>query len=277
MGIKTLKELDIPLLPENAQKVLTLLADPNVSVEKVRRLVAYDGPLAAKILNIANFDFFGGSRVPPTLSDSIMRLGLNAVRNIVVASSVKGLFKRLGPGEQTIWRMMMGSAIAASIIARNTKLSDTEDAFIGGLLHDAGLVAVINSYPEVYQNIVSRAAQEGRSVADVCSDELGFSHRSAGAMMVKRWGFPDALESLIFNFDDAEIIVKERYLYNLVSIITLADKMCAKAGIVESASGQNNAWAGYGTLDETLGLDESDMNRILENVMVAFSRGLPLY
>lgn len=273
MRTKALKELELPLLPENAQKVLSLLADPNVSVEKVRRLVAYDGPLAAKILNIANFDFFGGSRVPPTLSDSIMRLGLNAVRNIVVASSVKGLFKRLGQGEQIIWRMMMGSAIASSIIARNTKLSDTEDAFIGGLLHDVGLVAVINNYPEAYQNIADKAANGGRSVAEACADEFGFTHREVGAILVKRWGFPDAFESLIRSFEDTEIILKERYILNLVSIITLADRMCIKAGIVKS----DNAGAAFGTLGETLGLDESDISRILENIKVAFSRGLPLY
>lgn len=275
MRTNALKELELPLLPENAQKVLSLLADPNVSVEKVRRLIAYDGPLAAKILNIANFDFFGGSRVPPTLSDSIMRLGLNAVRNIVVASSVKGLFKRLGKDEQGIWRMMMGSAIASSIIARNTKLSDTEDAFIGGLLHDVGLVAVINNFPESYQNIAVRVADEGRSIAEACADELGFTHREAGAMMVKRWGFPDIFESLISCFEDTEIMLKERYIHNLVSIITLADRMCIKAGIVASEHAESRA--GFGTLGEILGMDESDMNKILENVKVAFSRGLPLY
>lgn len=270
-----LKELELPLLPENAQKVLTLLADPNVSVEKVRRLIAYDGPLAAKILNIANFDFFGGSKVPPTLSDSILRLGLNAVRNIVVASSVKGLFKRLGQAEQSIWRNMMASAIASSIIARNTKLSDTENAFIGGLLHDVGLVAVVNNFPESYRNIVDGVVKESRPIAQACADELGFTHREAGARMVKKWGFPESFESLIRCFDDTEIILRERYLHNLVSIITLADRMCIKAGIM--GSDYAGAGAVFGTLGETLGLDESDINRILENVKVAFSRGLPLY
>lgn len=275
MRVNALKELELPLLPENAQKVLSLLADPNVSVEKVRKLIAYDGPLAAKVLNIANFDFFGGSRVPPTLSDSILRLGFNAVRNIVVASSVNGLFKRLGAGEQAIWRMMMACAIASSIIARNTKLSDTEDAFIGGLLHDVGLVAVINNYPDAYQKIADMVSNEGRSYVEASEEVLGFSHRAAGAAMVKRWGFPDAFESLIRCFNDTDVILKERYLYNLVSIITLADKMCIKAAIVNSNHAE--ASAAFGTLGETLGIDESDMNRILENIKVAFSRGLPLY
>lgn len=275
MKTEAMEELELPLLPDNAQKVLSMLADSDVSVEKVRKLIACDGSLAAKILNIANFDFFGGSRVPPTLADSIMRLGLNAVRNIVVAASIKGLFKRLSLGEHIIWRMMMGSAIASSIIARNTKLSDTEDAFIAGLLHDVGLVAVINAYPQAYQKISDRVANEGRSIAEACSEELGFTHREVGALMVRRWGFPDVLVSLIRDFDDPEVVVKQRYIYNLVSIVNLADKMCVKTGIVASALAAEGV--AFGTLGETLGINDAEINKILVNVDVAFNRGLPLY
>lgn len=275
LSVETLKGLELPPLPDNAQRVLTLLSDPDVSVEKVRRLISGDGPLAAKILNIANYDFFGAQKTPPTLSDAIIRLGFNAVRNIVVAASLKELFKDLGHDEQFIWRRMMGSAIASSIIARHTKFSDPEDAFIGGLLHDAGMVAIINSFPKAYRSIVDMASDSGCAFTEACERELGFNHREAGAVMVKKWGFPDTFESLIRNFDDNEALIKERYIYSLVSIISLADRICDKLGIGRrEASGADFS---FGTLSETLGIDEQGMDRILENVKVAFNRGFFLY
>lgn len=267
--------MELPPLPDNAQKVLTLLSDPDVSVEKVRRLISGDGPIAAKILNIANYDFFGGQKTPPTLSDAIIRLGLNAVRNIVVAASLKELFNNLGHDEQSIWRRMIGSAIASSIIARHTKFGDPEDAFIGGLLHDAGEVAIINSFPKAYRSIVEMASDGRLTFAEACERKLGFNHREAGAVMVKRWGFPDAFESLIRNFDDHEALTKERYIYSLISIIALADRICDKLDIGRRETRGTDF--SFGTLFETLGIDEQGMDRILENVKVAFSREFPLY
>ncbi|MBI5561950.1 MAG: HDOD domain-containing protein [Deltaproteobacteria bacterium] len=275
MSNDALDGMELPALPDNARKVLSLLFGPDVSVEKVKRLISCDGPLAAKILNIANYDFYGGGLTPPTLSDAIMRLGFNAVRNIVVAASIKGLFKRLGDDEQAIWRGMMGSAIASSIIARHTKLSDVEDAFIGGLLHDAGSAAIVNGFPDAYRRTLDRARKEGISFSDACKEEFGFTHREVGAAMVRRWGFPDVFESLILYFDDPEIILKERYIYNLVSIVALADRMCLRLGI--SAPMRAGADVTFGTLGETLGIDDNGIARILENVKVAFDRGLPLY
>src|SRR4030066_2591637 len=77
-----IKAAELPVLPVTAQKVLGLMSDPDVSIEKLKRLVGADPGLATKILKIANSAFYGGNRNIENLNQAILRLGLNSVRSL---------------------------------------------------------------------------------------------------------------------------------------------------------------------------------------------------
>src|SRR3990172_1015057 len=251
------RTLELPVLPATTQKVLGLMSDPDVSIEKVKRLVSTDPALTAKILKVANSAFYGSYRNIQNLSQAILRLGLNAVRNIVVATSMKNVYKKFGLAEKLIWEQMIGSALAASVIARHTRTVDPEDAFIGGLLHDIGKVVVNNEYPEkVYNDQVSFETAE--------RDIFEFTQREVGAFVVKKWGFPENLELLIKFFDDNEALARDKQLSHLVAIITLSDRMCQKFGMGWRKAGASEV--SFGNLPEILGLDEAVMPELTESV-----------
>ncbi|MBI5969909.1 MAG: HDOD domain-containing protein [Deltaproteobacteria bacterium] len=273
----------LPSLPEKAQRVLSLLSDTDVSVEKLRRLIAADAALASKILNIANFDFYGGGKTMPDLTHAIMRLGFNAVRNIVVATSLRAVFKRFGRDEELLWTAMMGCAIASSIIARHTKLVDPEDAFIGGLLHDVGMVYLINEAPALYGRLQrgDTPIQIAEARNNPIADDGGippFNQRNAGAGIVKKWGFPETLAALLKKFDNPDEFINERYMYNLVTVITFADMICLTLGI----GGRGIPSSGVmpptmKNLSDSLGIAEKGFKKLVENVHEAFSQGIKLY
>ncbi len=295
----------IPPLPEKAQKVLALLSDTDVSVEKLRRLIAADAALSSKILNIANFDFYGAVKTMPNLNHAIMRLGFNAVRNIVVATSIKDVFKRFGRDEELLWTAMMGSAIASSIIARHTKLVDPEDAFIGGLLHDVGKVYLLNEAPALYMRAIKTAEtrhipfdaavnlETGKGGITTGGGMTPFNHRQTGAMIVKKWGFPETLASMLKKFDNTDELAGERYIYNLVTVITFADLICLALGIGSSGEGVIPPSGGalprrsvegvisalpeMRNLSDSLGVDEKGFKKLAENIHAAFSQGIKLY
>lgn len=269
------RTLELPVLPATTQKVLGLMSDPDVSIEKVKRLVSTDPGLTAKILKVANSAFYGSYRNIQNLSQAILRLGLNAVRNIVVATSMKNVYKKFGLAEKLIWEQMLGAALAASVIARHTRVVDPEDAFIGGLLHDIGKVVVNNEYPEKFAKVIERVYNEQVSFEVAEKDLFDFSQRDVGAFVVKKWGFPENLELLIKFFDDKEALSRDKQLSHLVAIITLADRMCQKFGMGwRKAGGQE---VSFGNLPEALGLDEAIIPEISESVKAAFEQGVELY
>lgn len=269
------RTLELPVLPATTQKVLGLMSDPDVSIEKIKRLVSTDPGLTAKILKVANSAFYGSYRNIQNLSQAILRLGLNAVRNIVVATSMKNVYKKFGLTEKLIWEQMIGSALAASVIARQTRLVDPEDAFIGGLLHDIGKVVLNNEYPDKFAKIMERVYNDQVSFETAEKEVFEFSQREVGAIVVKKWGFPENLEFLIKFLDDQEALSRDRQLMQLASIITLSDRMCQKFGMGWRKAGTSEV--SFGNLPEVLGLSEEVMPELVENVKLAFTQGAEIY
>lgn len=269
------RTLELPVLPVTTQKVLGLMSDPDVSIEKIKRLVSTDPGLTAKILKVANSAFYGSYRNIQNLSQAILRLGLNAVRNIVVATSMKNVYKRFGLTEKLIWEQMIGSALAAAVIARHTRAVDPEDAFIGALLHDIGKVVLNNEYPEKFAKIMERVYNDQITFEAAEKEVFEFTQREVGAIVVKKWGFPENLEFLIKFFDDQEALSKDKQLTQLASIIALSDRMCQKFGMGWRKNGADEI--SFGNLPEVLGIADEDFAELTENIKEAFAQGAELY
>lgn len=275
LNMLEIKAAELPVLPITAQKVLALMCDPDVSIEKLKRLIVGDPGLATKILMIANSAFYGGNRNIQNLNQAILRLGLNSVRSIVVATSMKNAYKSFGLTEKLLWEQLIGSAMAASTIAKQTRYTDAEDAFIGGLLHDVGKVVLNNEYPEVFSRIMERVYNDSLSFDVVEREEFGFSQRKIGASVVKKWGFPESLELLLLNYDNNEYLGSNQDFNNLVSVIRLADKMCQKIGMGWRKPGGDEV--SYDGLPEEMGLNKEALDSLYDNVKIVLEDSASLY
>lgn len=270
-----LKAMDIPVLPVTAQRVLSLMSDPDVSIEKIKRLVSTDAGLATKILKVANSAFYGGYRNIENLSQAILRLGLNSVRNIVIAASMKNVYKNFGLTEKLLWEQTIGSAMASNIISRRTRISDPEDAFIAGLLHDVGKVVLNNEYPRQFAQVMEKVYNDAVPYSAAEREVFEFSQREIGARVVRKWGFPERIELLLRRFDNYDTILNERWMYELVTVVTTADRICQKFGIGWRRA--YNEEVDFGNLPDVLGLDLADFNMVSQEVEKGLKTGIELY
>lgn len=270
-----IKALELPVLPVTAQKVLSLMSDPDISIEKLKRLVATDPALVTKILKVANSAFYGGNRSIQNLNQAILRLGLNAVRSIVVATSMKNVYVRFSLVEKLLWEQLIGSALASGVIAKQARFVDPEDAFIGALLHDIGKVVLNNEYPNIFARVMERVYNESVPFAVAEMEFFNCSQRQVGASVVKKWGFPESIETLLLYFDDAEFLSRERELSRLVSVIKLADRMCQKIGMGWLKPGGDKVE--YGNLPEIIGLNDESLSAVFESVKLTLAEETDLY
>jgi HD-like signal output (HDOD) protein len=224
------KTLELPVLPATTQKVLGIMADPDVSIEKIKRLISTDPALTAKILKVANSAFYGSYRNIQNLSQAILRLGLNAVRNMVVATSMKNVYKRFGLAEKLIWEQMLARRSLQRQPGNRGSL--TRDAFMAAC-SIIGKVVVNNEFPEKFAKVMERVYNEQVSFEVAEQAVFEFTQREVGAFVVKKWGFPENLEFLIRYFDDKDAMSRDKQLANLVAIIALSDRMCQKFGMAE--------------------------------------------
>ncbi|MBT1072126.1 HDOD domain-containing protein [Pelotalea chapellei] len=223
---------DLPTIPVVATKVLQLIEQEGASAEELAKVVASDPAVAARVLKISNSSFYGCQRQIQTLSHAIMMLGYNTLKSLVIAASVKQVYKPYGLTEQMLWEHSFGAGLAARIIAGKTRLIHEEEAFLGGLFHDIGKIVMDTMDNRQFQTIMQICYNNDVSFLEAEQQVYQYNHADVGAMVIKKWNFPIMLMKAVaehhhFRFDEDE----DPYQIKLTCVVGLSNLFCHKCGI----------------------------------------------
>ena len=122
-----------------ALKIRSALADDNVSVSEIARLLGTDPALAARTLRIANSAmFYRGSRPITSLNGAVSQLGHKMVRNVALSFAAQQVF--IGYGSRAlrdlvgaVWRHSVHVAVVSHMLARVRTKLNADEAFLAGL------------------------------------------------------------------------------------------------------------------------------------------------
>lgn len=223
---------DIPAMPFIVGRVMSLLADPDVSVKKISTVISDDPAIMSKILRVSNSPIFGCSKTISSLREAIVIMGLNAIKSIVITYSTKRVFKRKGLLAQLLWEHSVGAAIASNLIARKTKSARPDDAFIGGLLHDIGKDIMNLVDPDKYEEVMKTTYNNNLDFIGVETEMFGFSHLEAGITAIEKWNLPTSLGIVArYHHDNEEAQDLFREDKSFLSVVSLGNLFCIKSGI----------------------------------------------
>jgi HD-like signal output (HDOD) protein len=184
-------------------KIIQETNDPNSSTQSVERLLSSDQALASKVLRVVNSAYYGLSGQVTSLSQATMILGMLQVRNLVLSVSAMSTIKPKTSRQQEIfqqfWLHSFGAAAATQIIAKEKRMriNDAEGLFLGGLLHDIGLLFLYHMFAQTYDQVVRYAEEKQIPTVEAEQRLLGLTHSEIGATMAARWNLPNTLVTLI--------------------------------------------------------------------------------
>ncbi|GAM09642.1 putative protein [Geobacter sp. OR-1] len=223
---------DLPTIPVVAMKVMQLLESENATADELAKIVASDPAVAARVLKISNSSFYGCQRQIQSLSMAIVILGFSTLKSLVVAASVKQVYKPFGLTEQMLWEHSFGAGLAARIIASATKLANEEEAFLAGLFHDIGKTIMNMLDRDKFQLVMQKCYNDGILFDEAEKNVYPFSHDEVGAYVIKKWNFPDALFTTIMQHHKLDFSSSDdAYVANLTAVVNLADQFCNRLGI----------------------------------------------
>lgn len=183
----------IPSLPNIVGELLRLIDNPMVSTRQIEDLLAKDQGLTLRVLRLANSAYYAIPGGAKTLGRAITYLGINAVKQLVISASVIDAFKKLdGPQFSLVefWKHSFGVAICAEIIGKQVKTPDYEEAFVAGLIHDVGKLALLMIDKETFLASIENAKQKGTSLHQAELDSDGPAHAYWGSVLAKKWKLP---------------------------------------------------------------------------------------
>lgn len=229
----TLDAREIPPMPIVAGKVVSMLRDPDrVNFLELSRVIASDQALGSRIVKIANSAFFGLPNKINSLSTGLGILGLTTIKNLVLAASVKQVYKRFGLTEKLLWEHSCMTSLGAAKLARELTGRYAEEAFLAGLIHDIGKVVLTNAAPEPYARVMQLVYSENHEFSAAEIAVFGFDHSDVGGLVLAKWDFGDLIVDLVKSHHDFEAIAawpedKRR----LGWCVALANRMARRAAL----------------------------------------------
>ncbi len=232
----TLAHLDqLPTLPAVAVRVIQLTSERNARVEDLLNLLRPDPAITSRVLAVANAAATGARGGVATLERAVVLLGFASVRNIVLAVKVFECFagnassaRRGGFDRSEFWKHSIAVASAARRLATARKAAalDPEEAYVAGLLHDIGKVALDALFPKAYDRISAQADRTGADIADMERATLGADHTVAGRTLAERWRLPAHLRDVIWlHHLSPESLPASVSNRGLISLVQLADTL----------------------------------------------------
>lgn len=144
------QDVELPILPEASARIMAMCEDEKTDARAIEHVLERDPSLAAHVLRIANSSAYAPKEPIVSLQQAVSRLGLAAMRNIVLAVSLQGRVFQV-PGHQARVRAIWVHCAVTAAFAREvaSKLRrNVEAAFLCGLLHDIGRPVVLQATVE---------------------------------------------------------------------------------------------------------------------------------
>ncbi|MBI5763799.1 MAG: HDOD domain-containing protein [Planctomycetes bacterium] len=192
-----MRSASIPSMPMVATRCYEMTQDAACDYGKLVELLSTDPGIAADVLRLSNSALFGVTRQVASLRQAISLLGVKRIRELVLA---RYLVQQMQKGDAEVvdisyyWRRSLATAILAAKFADTLCPAQRDEAFIGGLLADVGIVVMGRALPVQYAPVAER--YKPNQPEDWLHSEvalMGVAHGEVSALVIEQWGLPVSL------------------------------------------------------------------------------------
>lgn len=217
--------LVIPRLPDVALRVRDAVCRPDADANLVARLVQTDPVLSARLIQVASSPLYGVRGPVRSVREAVMLIGLENTRNMVLAAATKALFKSDSPllrrrmHEQWLHNTVVSAT--AYVLAGLTPGLNPDQAMLTGLLHDMGVLPILH---------YAGGQPDLREDPELLETVIAALRASVGAMVLRRWGFDQAMVGVVMDADNWR---RDHGLTpDYTDVVVVAQLLCAPAAPV---------------------------------------------
>jgi HD-like signal output (HDOD) protein len=178
-------EVGIPAQPESLVKLSLLMADEDMNLSEIARLIETDMALAAAVLKAVNSSLYGIRGRVQSVQQAITYLGMREVASITYEMGLRAAFAPAVELEP-LWARAARRGLLMGRLAQRMSL-DAWVAHSAGLFEECGKAVLFRHAPEHYRAMMRATASD----ADLLLLEhtgFGVSHDALGAALCESWG-----------------------------------------------------------------------------------------
>lgn len=259
--------LELPPLPETAQRIIKLRADPNADISDLTNIVEIDPSLAAQVVSWAASPYYSAPGKIKSVHDAIVRvLGFDMVLNLALGLALGRTITSSAASQKQLddyWRASVYSAAAVEGLVTSIGREHRPSfgmAYLAGLLNNFGFLVLAEVFPPYFSNI-SRLQLANPHVPNASVEQflLGVSGNQVASWLLDNWNMPE------------EVVVALRQQNNLdfkgehnvyAKLIYVAKQLLAAKGF-----GSSYPQALPDSLFQELHLDRETAEITIENIL----------
>jgi putative nucleotidyltransferase with HDIG domain len=219
----------LPMMPQVLISLLDIYHRDDISLADVAHIVRRDAAISAKIIAVANSASQHGRRRSASLDQCLSMLGMAALKKIVINESIAQVFRRFAKEREfdlrRFWEHSLRSALIARELAIATGYANQEEAYLGGLLHDVGQLAMLAADADRYLPLLSRPLNDD----ELCLQEqqsFKLTHAEVGAWLIDKWELDSLLsDAVLYHHDRPDRVVGA---HALIRIVFLANRLALR-------------------------------------------------
>lgn len=195
--VKEIKEL--PQFPENIVHLQKIVTDPDVRFDEIAKQISTDPSLTADLLKLVNSAQFMLPRRVDSVIKAVKFVGLKMLRNMLYSYGTQKILHNKYEEMKSLWDHSYKTAFYAYSIAKNLVRDEEviDEAYAGGILHDLGKIIVVGLHKQLATKLETICQQKAIPTSMLENVFVGLNHSQIGAMVAKKWNFPETLVTAI--------------------------------------------------------------------------------
>jgi len=203
--LEMIKPTDLPAPPQAALQIIRACAREDVTSNEISDIAATNPALAAELLRVVNSPLYGLSREVISINHAVSVLGLRALRNLVLCTSIHDAISKEAIPDfdaEAFWEDSLRRAIVAKKLAGYVK-QDPDEGFTAGLLQDFGLLILFYLHPEQANEWQGMRLLSPSDRLNAEQQLFEITHSEIGRKLIEFWELPVSLGLAIGQHHDA--------------------------------------------------------------------------
>lgn len=193
--------LELPPLPETAQRIIKLRADPEADISELSNIVELDPALAAQVVSWASSPYYSAPGKIKSVHDAIVRvLGFDMVLNLALGLALgRTMSSSVMSGKQR--RIYWENAVCTAATVEGLVTSIPREhrpgfgmAYLSGLLNNFGEMILAEVFPPYYTNLTRHfEANAHLPAASIEQQLIGVSSCQISSWLMQVWNMPQEI------------------------------------------------------------------------------------
>jgi HD-like signal output (HDOD) protein/signal transduction histidine kinase len=223
--IETSKSL--PTLPHILLQLIDICNREEKGIRDLTKVINQDPSISERVLRLVNSAYYSLKQKITSIEQALLLLGMDAVKNIAISSSVHQVFHRPRGKSAFNLKLFWWHSLSCGVIARRLAFREEypnpDEAFLCGLMHDIGKIVLWVNFEEEYESILKSSGYRSEDMLRA-EKALGLTHAEAGAWLIRRWDLRSFMpDAVLYHHDPADRVLHSSVL---VKIVYSANLLC---------------------------------------------------